>query len=103
MTYFLVRYFQHVLCIVDDKCASLHENQVAVLSCHVLLLCSVQFANSFAVVPFLEVLLLGNGLPGRVRRTLSVSLLSNVHQRATFDSLHLCAIAQESLRMKRII
>ena len=32
LTYFFVWYFQHVLCIVDDKRASLHENQVAVLS-----------------------------------------------------------------------
>ena len=32
LTYFLVRYFQHVLCIVDNKRASLHENQVVVSS-----------------------------------------------------------------------
>ena len=37
-TYFLVQYFQYVHCIVDDKRASLHENQVAVLS-FLLLLC----------------------------------------------------------------
>ena len=38
LTYFFVRYFQHVLCIVDDKRASLHQNQVADLS-FLLLLC----------------------------------------------------------------
>ena len=39
LTYFLVRYFQHVLSKVDDKRASLHENQVVVLLNLVLLLC----------------------------------------------------------------
>ena len=70
LTGFLVQYFQHVLCIVDNERASLHGNQVVVLSVHVLLLCSIQISNSFAIVPFLEVLLHRNGLPGRVRRTL---------------------------------
>ena len=32
LTYSLVRCVQHVLCIVDDKRASLRENQVVVLS-----------------------------------------------------------------------
>ena len=32
LTHFLRRYFQHVLCIVDDKRASLHENQGVVES-----------------------------------------------------------------------
>ena len=44
LTYFLVRYFQHVLCIVDSKRASLNGIQVVVLSDHVLLLCSIQFS-----------------------------------------------------------
>ena len=35
LTGFLVRYFQHVLCPVDNKRASLHGNQVVVLSDHV--------------------------------------------------------------------
>ena len=43
LTYFLVRYFQHVLCIIDSERASLHENQVAVLSFLLLLLCLKQF------------------------------------------------------------
>ena len=38
LTHFLVRYFQHVLCTVDNKRASLHGNQVVVLSDHVLFL-----------------------------------------------------------------
>ena len=50
--------------------ASLHGHQVVVLSDHVLLLCSVRFSNSFAVVSFLEVLLHKKRLPGRVRGTL---------------------------------
>ena len=44
LTYFLVRYFQHVFCIVDSKRASLNGNQVVVLSDHVLLLGSIQFS-----------------------------------------------------------
>ena len=36
---FLRRYFQHALFIVDDRRASLHENQVVVLSGLVLLFC----------------------------------------------------------------
>ena len=36
---FLVRYFQHVLCVVDNERASLHGNEVVVLSELVLLLC----------------------------------------------------------------
>ena len=81
--------------------ASLHGNQVIVLSGLVLLPCLLQVSNSFAVVSFLEVLPDRNGLPGRVRRTLEFSLLSNLHQIATFDSLHLCAIFPESFRMNR--
>ena len=65
----------------------------------IVLLCLIQFSNSFAIVPFLEVLPDRNGLPGRVRRTLEFSLLSNLQQIATFDSLHLCAIFPESSRM----
>ena len=48
LTYFLVRYFQHVLCVVDDKRASLHESQVVVLS-DLPLLCLEQFSTSFTV------------------------------------------------------
>ena len=69
LTCFFLRYFQHVLCTVDNKRASLHENQVVVLSDRVLLRLK-QFPISFVIVPFLEVLLHRNGLPGRVRRTL---------------------------------
>ena len=69
LTYFLVRYFQQVLCVVDDKCASLHENQVTVLFYLPLLLCLKQFSSSIAIVPFLKMWLHKNGLPGQVRRT----------------------------------
>ena len=68
LTYFLVRYFQHGLCTVDDKRASLHENQFAVLS-YLLLLCLKHFFSSFAIVPFVQVQLHRTGLPGKVRRT----------------------------------
>ena len=54
LTYFFVRYFQHLVCIVDDKRASLHENQIAVFSYLLRLLCLNQFSSSFAIVSFLQ-------------------------------------------------
>ena len=50
LTYFLVRYFSHILWKVNDKRASIHENQVFVLLDLVLLL--KQFSSSFAIVAF---------------------------------------------------
>ena len=53
LTYFLVQYFKHVLYIVDDKHASLQENQIVVLSDLVLLLlCLKLFFVLFASYPF---------------------------------------------------
>ena len=46
LTYFLAQYFQHVICIVDDKRASLHVKQV-VASLDLVLLCSKQFPVLF--------------------------------------------------------
>ena len=51
LTRFMVRYFQHILCQVDDARAWLHENQVAVLSFLLLVLWLKQFSSSFAHRP----------------------------------------------------
>ena len=55
LTYFFVRYFQHVLSKVDDALASLAENQSVASSDLVFLLYLRQSASSFAIVPFLQV------------------------------------------------
>ena len=65
LTYFLVQYFQHVLCIVDNKRGSLHENQVVVLSDLVLLLCLKQFPVNFPSSPFFRCSFIGIVFQGK--------------------------------------
>ena len=68
LLYFLRGYFPHVLRIVDDTRASLHENQRVALSDLVFLVYLKQCASSFPIVAFLQVWLHRSGLPKQFRR-----------------------------------
>ena len=96
LTGFLVQYFQHVLCTVDNKRASRHGNQVIVLSELVLLLCWMQFPNSFADRPiYLRCSLTRMVFQGECVVLFNFLFCPTFKQRATFDrSASVCHLSR---------